>query len=97
MMKYGFRAQHVAKSLGYVNTRQVILKNVWPEDTKTCRLQERLQVRRVKFINEAGIYSLIFGSKLESTKKFRKWGFQEVLPSIRKTICVVKYNDEIWF
>lgn len=36
-------------------------------------------------INEAGVYQLIFGSKLESAKAFQNWVFVEVLPSIRKT------------
>ncbi len=36
-------------------------------------------------INESGMYSLIFGSKLESAKKFKHWVTSEVLPSIRKT------------
>ena len=37
------------------------------------------------FINESGLYSLIFGSKLESAKAFKRWVTSEVLPSIRKT------------
>lgn len=36
-------------------------------------------------INESGLYSLIFNSKLESVKKFKRWITREVLPSIRKT------------
>ena len=36
------------------------------------------------FVNESGLYSLIFGSKLESAKQFKKWVTGEVLPSIRK-------------
>ena len=35
-------------------------------------------------LNESGLYNAIFGSKLENEKKFRKWVFSEVLPSIRK-------------
>ena len=35
-------------------------------------------------LNESGLYNAIFGSKLENAKKFRKWVFSEVLPSIRK-------------
>lgn len=35
-------------------------------------------------INESGLYALIFGSKLESAKKFKRWVTSEVLPSIRK-------------
>ncbi len=36
-------------------------------------------------INESGMYALIFGSKLPSAKKFKRWVTSEVLPSIRKT------------
>lgn len=36
-------------------------------------------------INESGLYALIFGSKLESAKRFKHWVTSEVLPSIRKT------------
>ena len=35
-------------------------------------------------INESGLYSLIFGSKLESAKKFKRWVTSEVLPLLRK-------------
>ena len=35
-------------------------------------------------INESGMYSLVFGSKLPSAKKFKHWVTSEVLPSIRK-------------
>lgn len=37
------------------------------------------------FINESGLYALIFGSKLESAKRFKRWVTSEVLPAIRKT------------
>ena len=36
------------------------------------------------FIDEAGFYELVFGSKLEAAKKFRDRVFTTVLPSIRK-------------
>lgn len=35
-------------------------------------------------INESGLYALIFGSKLETAKRFKHWVTSEVLPSIRK-------------
>lgn len=35
-------------------------------------------------INESGLYALIFGSKLDSAKRFKHWVTSEVLPSIRK-------------
>lgn len=36
-------------------------------------------------INESGLYSLIFASKLPEAKQFKRWVTSEVLPSIRKT------------
>lgn len=40
--------------------------------------------RGATFINESGLYSLIFGSKLPKAKEFKHWVTSEVLPSIRK-------------
>ena len=36
-------------------------------------------------INESGLYALVFGSKLPTAKKFKRWVTSEVLPAIRKT------------
>jgi len=36
-------------------------------------------------VNEAGLYSLIFTSRLPKAKDFKRWITHEVLPSIRKT------------
>ena len=38
----------------------------------------------VGVINESGLYSLIFSSRKESAKRFKKWVTSEVLPSLRK-------------
>ena len=51
-------------------------------------------------MNESGLYSLIFGSKLESAKAFKRWVTKDVLPSIRKTgrydYCIDhKYNNTL--
>ena len=37
------------------------------------------------YINEAGLYSLILRSKLESARAFKRWVTKDVLPSIKKT------------
>ena len=54
------------------------------------------------FINESGLYSLIFGSKIESDKAFKRWVTKDVLPSIQKTgrydYCIDhKYNNTLTF
>lgn len=36
-------------------------------------------------INEGGLYSLIFRSKLDTAREFQRWVSHEVIPSIRKT------------
>ena len=55
------------------------------------------------YLNESGLYSLIFGSKLEKARSFKRWVTKDVLPSIRKTgrySCDDmnhKYNDSLTF
>lgn len=41
--------------------------------------------RGMKFINESGLYDLVFASKRPEAKAFKRWVTTEVLPSIRKT------------
>ena len=41
--------------------------------------------QRLIFVNESGMYALIFGSQLPAAKKFKRWVTSEVLPSIRET------------
>lgn len=48
-------------------------------------MQDELGRQDNWFINESGVYSLVFGSKLESAKKFKRWITHEVIPAIRKT------------
>ncbi|MFM6271379.1 MAG: Bro-N domain-containing protein, partial [Dolichospermum sp.] len=43
------------------------------------------KLRDITVLEEAGIYQLIFSSKLPAAEKFQDWVFEEVLPSIRKT------------
>lgn len=40
--------------------------------------------QRIAFVNEPGLYRLIFRSDKPEAEKFRKWVFEEVLPMIRK-------------
>jgi prophage antirepressor-like protein len=44
------------------------------------------------YINEAGLYELIFNSKMEKARKFKDWVFEEVLPKIRKNGYYVAPN-----
>ena len=80
-----FVGKDVATVLGYKNTKDALLKHVDDEDKLGSRITTSGQAREMVAINESGVYSLIFGSKLDSAKRFKKWVTSEVLPSIRRT------------
>ncbi|MDY6411341.1 MAG: BRO family protein [Synergistales bacterium] len=79
-----FVAKDVAEALGYKDTSDALKKHVDKEDKLTRRIADSGQMREVFIINEAGLYSLIFSSKLPSAKQFKHWVTHEVLPDIRK-------------
>ena len=60
-------------------------KHVSKEDSLRTQIEYAGQRREVTIINESGLYALIFGSKLESAQKFKRWVTSEVLPALRKT------------
>ncbi|MFK0290311.1 Bro-N domain-containing protein [Streptomyces sp. NPDC090442] len=80
-----FVATDVARALGYVNPRDAIRKHV-DEDDKGVAFCDTLGGRqRTATVNESGLYALIFGSKKEEARRFKRWVTSEVLPTIRKT------------
>lgn len=79
-----FVGKDVATALGYKNTRQAILTNVMDEDKGVHSVDTPSGKQEMTVINESGLYALIFGSKLDSAKRFKHWVTSEVLPSIRK-------------
>ena len=105
------RGKDIAKALGYEKTRNAILKHVDDDDKSILEDFRRGPQIRAPFkneqggsifINESGLYSLIFGSRLESAKVFKRWVTKDVLPSIRKTgrydYCIDhKYKNTLTF
>ena len=79
-----FVGKDVAEALGYSNTREAVLVHVESEDKADVAIHDGSQNRNMVAINESGLYALIFGSKLESAKRFKHWVTSEVLPEIRK-------------
>lgn len=95
-----FVGKDVAGILGYKNPNEAIHDHVDSEDkflrsergremlklfSSVKEMQDELGRQDNWFINESGVYSLVFGSKLESAKKFKRWITHDVIPSIRKT------------
>lgn len=80
-----FVGKDVAEALGYSNTRDALTKHIDNEDRTYVAIHDGRQNRSMIIINESGLYSLVFSSKLPSAKKFKHWVTREVLPLIRKT------------
>lgn len=80
-----FVGKDVADNLGYQNGSRDINRHVLQEDRVKEMIFDGNQNKETILINESGLYALIFGSKLESAKRFKHWVTSEVLPAIRKT------------
>lgn len=91
--------KQIADILGYVGTTNAIKRHVDDDDrfiiknadVKTINSESpkqsfrKLNNRGETFINESGIYALIFGSKLKEAKEFKHWVTSKLLPTIRET------------
>lgn len=86
----------VCNALGYSNSRKAIHDHVDNDDKGVTKSDTPGGKQNVVIINESGLYALIFGSTLESAKRFKHWVTSEVLPSIRKTgsYTVSKYKPK---
>ena len=80
-----FCLRDVALCLGYKDTSDAIKTRCDEGSVIYLPLETAGGKQQVKFGPESEVYRLIFGSKLDSAKKFQDWVFKEVLPSIRKT------------
>lgn len=80
-----FVGKDVAEALGYAEPRSTVSKKVEECDRGVAEMETPSGKQKMTTINESGLYALIFGSKLESAKRFKHWVTSEVLPSIRKT------------
>lgn len=82
-----FCAKDVCDILGYSNPWDAIRQHV---DSNYDLVKREVidglgRSQQTNFVTESGLYALIFGSKLDSAKEFKRWVTSVVLPSIRKT------------
>lgn len=78
-----FVAKDVCEVLDIRNSHDAL--NRLDEDEKaTSVLPTHFGSKEMNLVNESGLYNLIFTSRKEEAKKFKKWVTSEVLPSIRK-------------
>lgn len=80
-----FVGKDVAQCLGYTNPSKALADHVDDDDKLNNKTLSSLGQRGGWLINESGMYALIFGSKLEKAREFKRWVTSEVLPTLRKT------------
>lgn len=84
-----FVGKDAVVALGYTDLTHAVLDHVDEVERINSKavglIDPEFGQRGTWLIDESGLYSLIFGSKLESAKRFKYWVTSEVLPSIRKT------------
>ena len=67
-----FVGKDVAAALGYSNPRDAIAKHVDEQDKGVAICDTPGGKQPMPIINESGLYSLIFGSKLEGAVRFKR-------------------------
>jgi prophage antirepressor-like protein len=86
-----FVAKDVCQVLEYKDTNKALTQHISPEYVTSIREQGSMNHPpckihpQTKLINECGLYELIFSSRMDRAKLFKKWVFEDVLPSLRKT------------
>ena len=80
-----FVANDVCKALGLVNPRDAVRKHVFEGDVDQKYTIDAIgRKQKTNYINEAGLYGLVFGSEKKRAKDFKNWVFSEILPAIRQ-------------
>ena len=80
-----FNANDVCAALELTNPRKALADHAAPEDVTQSDTLTPGGLQKLNHVNESGLYALIFGSRKDSAKRFKRWVTSEVLPSIRKT------------
>ena len=79
-----FVANDVCAALELANPRKALTDHVDPEDVTQSDTLTAGGKQLTNHVNESGLYALIFGSRKQSAKLFKRWVTSEVLPAIRK-------------
>ena len=79
-----FLANDLCNVLGYSNPWKTIKDHVFADDLTKREVIDSLGRKQLAtWVNESGMYALIFGSKLPSAQAFKRWVTSEVLPTLR--------------
>ena len=87
---YAIPRKAISDNVDFKDKKDINLKQMFenlgdPAEISSLNLNEKSNCQVMTYINEPGLYSLIFNSKLPSAKEFKDWVTHEVLPALRKT------------
>lgn len=77
-------AKDVCVCLGLQDTSKAV-ETLEPADKGTKIVRTPSGDQEMLTVTESGLYALVFKSRKPESKRFKRWVFEEVLPSIRKT------------
>ena len=80
-----FNANDVCEALELSNPRKALDDHVDPEDVTRSDTLTAGGPQQANFVYLPGLYSLVFGSKKDAARRFKRWVTHDVLPSIQKT------------
>ncbi|MBN6739298.1 hypothetical protein JKG47_01830 [Acidithiobacillus sp. MC6.1] len=81
-----FNANDVCAIFDYTNPHKTVADHVDMDDlTKREVIDAMGRAQLSNFVNESGLYALIFGSTKDAARRFKRWVTHEVLPAIRQT------------
>lgn len=89
-----FVASDVCAALGLQNSRQS-LATLDDDEKGVCTTDTLGGRQQVATVNESGLYSLIFRSRKDEAKRFKKWVTATVIPSIRKHGGYINGQEEL--
>lgn len=92
-----FVGKDVALALGYAKPENALSTHVDEEDKTITLIQGTGSNYKsnTTIINESGMYSLVFGSRLKTAKEFKHWVTSDVLPTLRKTGSYLITTDQV--
>ena len=89
-----FVAADVCKALDLSDTSMAV-RGLDDDEKGTSTICTLGGPQKMLIVNEPGFYRLIFSSRKPEAKKFKRWVFHDVLPSIRRNGYYVSPQQEI--
>jgi len=82
--EFFFVGKDICKALSLLDHNRTLLR-LDDDERRGCAIVTPSGTQQMVVINESGLYHLIFKSRKQEAKDFRKWVTSEVLPALRRT------------